>query len=200
MKAADVAQATVSIEVLAPQSKPGRLDDLLGSVEFSLDENSRSLDIRSVAMIYMCSYSSSNINGHITRKVAGACFGQSVTVVLPRNSEIAVWHGAKPVNAVANAGITPAGLIEMIKAESFDRQKMEVLNKILSSHRQLGLSPAEASAIVMAFDFDPSQKDAAIKVGARVAKSKRLEFYALIEDELGHFDKQDVLKALSQMP
>jgi len=200
LRYADIANPTVSIEVLAPQNKPERLGELLRSVTFALNTGTRTVEVQSGLMIYSCSYRATSINGRVTREVSGSCFGPSISVVLPNKSDVAVWLGSKPLNSVARENVTASTLIQMIKAESFDDKKLETLNKILSTKKDFMFKPDEASAIVIAFTHMSSKKDVAIQIGSRVPKANRLEFYALIEKSLGHFDKQDVLQALDKLP
>jgi hypothetical protein len=195
---AAVKDPTVAIEVFAPESKPQRLNDLLGAVEFNLDQASRTLNVKSHVSLYMCGLNTLTINGNTTRQIRGSCYSKTINITLPMGSKVGVWLADKPANANAEAGIDSATLIRMIDAETF--HKMEVLDKVLSSHPQMTFNPRDATKIVELFSSIFDKKDVAIKVGGRVNKGDRLAYYSLIKNDIGHFDQDEVLEALNRLP
>lgn len=197
---APVATPQVQIQLWAPKSQPERLNKLFGSVRFTVDRGTGTVDVSSNSFFYECSMSSMNLFGYEKRSVSGACFGDTVTVVLPQGSRIAVWLGASQVGGPVSQVVSLQGVLDAIGSKSFPDDKKQVVAQVLRTHPNLHLTASQASQIVEAFDFNDDKKEIAMEVGVHVPRAYRLSFYQQIQGDLSDLDTQDVLDALNSAP
>jgi hypothetical protein len=119
---------------------------------------------------YSCGKSVRTINGVTERMVNGICV-DDVVIALPRGGRTQVVYNGVPARGIALSG--PAQLAEMVRRQSFDNEKLALIEQFVRE-RRMPIQAEHLTSVLPQFSFDDGKVEAARLLMSTVPGSGRM--------------------------